>query len=294
MTANEEHLRSVRDNSFSVARTAGSRSERIGTDVGRVRPRIPIITYHSIDDSGSVVSTRPGVFRQQMSKLSDAGYRTITVGEFSDKVANGQWPAEKTVILTFDDGFENFLSEAAPVLQEHSFTATVYLVTDRCGQFNDWSGNPQELPRSPLLSWRQIRDLSACGFEFGSHTVTHPDLTKLDPDTVDAELSRSKIAIEDEIGKEVTSFAYPFGRMTSAVRNAVEFLYGSASSTNLGKVTDRSDFHSLERIDAYYLSNPSSMEKLDTHRMDAYLAFRQALRKVKAAVPLVQALSGSN
>ena len=284
MNLREEHLRSVRDNSSSVNRTLGSSREDTRTDLGRAVPRIPIITYHSIDDSGSVVSTKPSVFRQQMSKLSESGYRTITVGDFTDEVAAGRWPAAKTVILTFDDGFENFLSEAAPVLQEHSFTATVYLVTDRCGHFNDWSGNPQELPRSPLLSWTQIRELSAAGFEFGSHTVTHPDLTTLDPDAVEDEISRSKIAIEDEIGKEVKSFAYPFGRMTSAVRGAVENLYDSAGSTNLGKVTGRSDFHSLERIDAYYLSNPSSMGKLGTHRMDAYLAFRQALRKVKAAV----------
>ena len=277
----EELLLSVPDIS-SLPNDAGASNR----DTVRVqsRQRIPIITYHSIDDSGSVVSTTPGVFRQQMEKLSETGYRTITVGQLTDSLRAGHWPTEKTAILTFDDGFENFFTEAAPILQEFSFTGTVYLVTDHCGRFNDWTGNPPELPRSSLLSWSQIRELSSLGFEFGSHTVTHPDLTTLDPDAADDEISRSRIAIEDATGKKVKSFAYPFGRMTGAVRRAVENLYDSASSTNLGKITERSDLYSLERVDAYYLSNPRSLERMDTHWMDAYLAIRQALRTVKAAV----------
>jgi peptidoglycan/xylan/chitin deacetylase (PgdA/CDA1 family) len=248
------------------------------------RRAVPIITYHSIDTSGSVVSTTPEVFRKQITRLRESGYSSMTVGRFTDTVRSGQWPSEKTVILTFDDGFENFLTDAAPILDEHSFTATVYLVTDQCGRFNDWAGNPPGLPRSSLLSWDQVKQLSSSGFEFGSHTATHPDLTAIDPSSRDAELSRSKIAIEDAIGKKVKSFAYPFGRATGAVQRSVEKVYGSATSTNLGKVTGRSDMYSLERIDAYYLSNPRSLERLETHWMDTYLAIRQALRTVKAAV----------
>lgn len=267
-----------------IDRTEINTNERVRFETDQARRRIPIITYHSIDTSGSVVSTTPEVFRQQMAKLSGAGYRTITVGELTDSMRSGNWPTGKTAVLTFDDGFENFLTEAVPVLQSHSFTATTYLVTDRCGRFNDWNGNPAELPRSPLLSWSQVKELSELGFEFGSHTVTHPDLTTLDPDSTNNEISRSKAAIEDATGKAVKSFAYPFGRMTDSVRRAVENVYDSAVSTNLGKITERSDLYSLERIDAYYLSNPRSLEKMDTHWMDAYLAVRQALRTVKAAV----------
>jgi hypothetical protein len=80
--------------------------------------RIPILTYHSIDNSGSVVSTTPASFRLQMEALSRSGYRTLTVGQFTDRITAGQWPSEKTVVLTFDDGFENFFTEAVPVLQE--------------------------------------------------------------------------------------------------------------------------------------------------------------------------------
>lgn len=257
---------------------------RVATSSEDIPARIPVITYHSIDNSGSVVSTSPEVFSQQMKKLGEAGYRTATMADLAECARSDRWPSEKTVVLTFDDGFENFLTMAAPVLREFSFNATVYLVTDHCGRFNDWAGNPPELPRSRLLSWIQVKELADEGIEFGSHTATHPDLTALNADAAETEISRSKIAIEDAIGKEVTSFAYPYGRNNASVQRSVEKLYTSACSTNLGKVTRRSDLYHLERIDAYYLSNPASLEKLETQRMDAYLTIRQALRTVRRAV----------
>ena len=219
-----------------------------------------------------------------MKALRDRGYHTLTAGQLTEMVGEGCWPDAKTVVLTFDDGFENFLTHAFPVLQEHSFTATVYLVTSQCGRFNDWAGNPTELPRSRLLSWEQVNELSAHGIEFGSHTVSHPDLTRLDARAADVEICDSKAAIEDSVGKKVASFAYPFGRINATVKQSVRSNYSSACSTNLGKITHRSDFYSLERIDAYYLSDSRSLELIDTPWMDAYLGVRQALRRVKSAV----------
>jgi hypothetical protein len=174
--------------------------------------------------------------------------------------------------------------EDAPVLREFSFTATVFLVTSKCGEFNDWSGNPRELPRTRLLSWDQIRQLSEDGIEFGSHTMTHPELTSVSQDASAIEIARSKRVIEDAIGKPVVSFAYPFGRFTSSVRRLVEENYATACSTNLGRVRPTSDMHALERIDAYYLSNPRSLEKLESRWMDSYFSFRQALRNVRGAM----------
>ena len=219
-----------------------------------------------------------------MATLSAAGYRSRTLAEFADDVRSGTWPGPKTVILTFDDGFENFFTEAAPVLREFSFSATVFLVTSKCGGFNDWSGNPPELPRARLLSWGQIRQLSDEGIEFASHTLTHPELTCVSSDTSAIEITRSKTVIEDAIGKPVVSFAYPFGRFTSAVRRVVEDTYSTACSTNLGRVCPTSDMHALQRIDAYYLSNPKSLEKLESPWMDGYFSFRQALRNVRGAM----------
>ena len=244
---------------------------------------VPVITYHSIDDSGSVVSTSPEIFRQQIANLNDAGYRTLTLHDLAETVRTNDAPQENGIVLTFDDGFENFQTVAYPILEAVGFTATVFLVSDKCGRRNDWIGNPPDLPNSRLLSWGQVRELAACGIEFGSHTATHRDLTAIDEDAVLSELVRSKEAIGEATGKEATSFAYPFGRMNAVTKRLVADHYSSACSTNLGKVTGTSDIFALERIDAYYLSDPASMLKLNTHRMGAYLAVRQVLRSAKAA-----------
>jgi peptidoglycan/xylan/chitin deacetylase (PgdA/CDA1 family) len=246
--------------------------------------RIPIITYHSIDNSGSIVSTSPDTFRRQIAALSAEGYRSRTLAELAEDVQAGNWPDPKTVILTFDDGFENFYSEAAPVLSEYSFSATVFLVTSKCGEFNEWSGNPDNLPKSRLLSWDQIRELSDSGFEFGSHTMTHPELTTISPEASEIEIRQSRTVIEDAIGRPVVSFAYPFGRFTPSVRQLVEETYATACSTNLGRIKPGSDMHALERLDAYYLSNPRSLEHLGSRWMDGYFSFRQLLRNVRGSV----------
>lgn len=219
-----------------------------------------------------------------MATLSAAGYETLTLEELTEMTRCGRWPSRKSVILTFDDGFENFYKEAAPVLQDHSFTATVFLVTGKCGDFNDWSGNPSDFPRSPLLSWSQVKELSALGIEFGSHTVSHPDLTMLNPTSRENELTRSREHIENAIGKSAGSFAYPFGRSTFAVKRAVEETYASACSTNLGRVSPNSEVFFLERVDAYYLSNPKLLEMLQSRWLDGYFSARQLLRDIRSIV----------
>lgn len=245
---------------------------------------VPILTYHSIDDSGSVVSTPPGVFRRQMQHLKEAGYSAITLGRFAELRRNGEPHPERTVVLTFDDGFMNFYTEAFPVLAPYSFKATVFLVTSLCGRHNDWAGNPPDLPRSELLDWGQIRELDAHGIEFGSHTRTHPDLTRLSATTMKSEMTDSKTEISDRLGREVSTFAYPYGRVNPKVRQTAADNFEASCSTNLGKVNAKHDRASLNRIDAYYLSNQRLFEMMATPAFDNYLRFRQAMRRVRSIV----------
>ncbi len=246
--------------------------------------RVPIITYHSIDNSGSVVSTSPDVFQRQMKYLSDAGYTSLRLRELAASMKEGQNLPDKPVVLTFDDGFKNFYSHAFPVLSEYNLCATVFLVTDFCGKYNDWYGNPPELPRSELLSWSDIKALNDAGIEFGSHTRTHPDLTKLSSAAAEAEITQSKSAIEDVLGKETVTFAYPFGRKNASIRNIAASNFEASCSVELGKMTTRSDFSSLERIDAYYLKNQRLLEMLPSATFDRYMSVRQILRSVKSLV----------
>lgn len=246
--------------------------------------RIPIITYHSVDDSGSVVSTSPAVFQRQMKYLSDAGYTSLPLRELVSSLKEGSDLPSKPVVLTFDDGFKNFYSHAFPVLSEYGFTATVFLVTDFCGRHNDWGGNPRELPRSELLSWSETKVLSEAGIEFGSHTKTHPDLTKLTRAEAEDEIVESKAAIEDALGSEAVTFAYPFGRHNALIREIAASNFTASCSVELGKVTLRSDFSSLKRIDAYYLAKQRLFEMLPSATFDKYMSVRQTLRTAKAFV----------
>jgi len=246
--------------------------------------RVPIITYHSIDDSGSVISTAPSIFKRHVAALADAGYYSLTLRELVSRMNAGVPLPAKPVVLTFDDGFKNFYTEAYPILDTHGFTATVFLVTDHCGRFNDWAGNPKDFPRSELLSWEEIRELCDAGVEFGSHTRTHPDLMSISPSSLENEIAGSKASLDDELGVETVSFAYPFGRKDDRVKRTAAANFKAATSTVLGKVTPQSDLYALERLDAYYLSNPWILDRLDTAGFDRYMSFRQFLRNTKSLI----------
>ena len=89
---------------------------------------------------------------------------------------DGQPFRERTCVVTFDDGYETVYREAFPVLEELGFTATVFLITGYCGKQNSWPGHVSPVGEQLLLSWTQIEEMARHHIEFGSHTVTHPDL----------------------------------------------------------------------------------------------------------------------
>src|SRR5205085_263883 len=113
------------------------------------------------------------------------------------------------VMITFDDGYADFVDHAAPLLRRHGFTAMVFLVSDRIGSTNEWDTVYGET--LPLLDWEVVRSLQAEGIDFGSHTATHPKLTGLSPAQVVRELARSRATLEQRLERRVTAVAYPHG-----------------------------------------------------------------------------------
>lgn len=246
--------------------------------------KVPVLTYHSIDASGSIISVTPEVFRRQMKFLSEAGYNAVSMIDLINSLIEQKPIFPKTVALTFDDGFQNFYTTAFPILEQYGFKATVFLVTDFCGKNNDWADNPPKLPPSKLLSWREIKELNGRGIEFGAHTRTHPDLTRISLSQTEREIVESKAIIEDSLGGAATSFAYPYGKFNRSVRQIAEKNYLAACSADLGKAARTSDFFALERVDAYYLSNPKIFDSLGSKTFEQYLRFRQSLRDVKSLI----------
>lgn len=246
--------------------------------------KFPVLTYHSIDPSGSVISKSHKEFKSEMELLREIGFRAVSLDTFLNELRENGKPAEKTVVLTFDDGFRNFYEDALPILNNCGFGATVFLVAAFCGKHNDWEGNPPELPRSQLMSWNEIREAANAGIEFGSHTMTHRSLARLKPGEVKAELIDSKKMIEDKLGKKVSTFAYPFGEYNDFVKRSASEQYDAACSTLLGKVSRKSDIYALERLDAYYLSNRKILGMIESSIFDGYIGCRNVLRKFRAAI----------
>ncbi len=179
---------------------------------------VPILTYHSIDDEGGPTSVRPDIFRRQMTALRNRKVECIPLKDLQ-KVRDN--PGKSYVAITFDDGYENIFTNAFPVLRENGLTATVFLVSDFLGGFNEWEP-VSEVPRLRHLSAEQVVEMSRCGIEFGSHTCSHPNLTRISGDDARKEIGGSKRHIENLVQQDVASFCYPYGSVNEGIRNLVE------------------------------------------------------------------------
>ncbi len=244
------------------------------------RAPVPILTYHSLDDSGSVISVAPDAFEQHLAILADRGWTGIRLDTLLDAWAGRGALPERPVVITFDDGFRNLLERGVPALARHGFGATVFVVTGWAGKAGDWPGQG-DVPRLPLLGWDEVREVSDAGVEVASHTVSHPHLPDVGAEKVASELDASKAVLEEQLGKQVTSFAYPYGDLDDAVVAATRQRYRGAVTVRLGTAKPADDPLLLPRLDVYYLREPKVFATLGTARGAAYLAARGVLRGVK-------------
>lgn len=176
----------------------------------RPEPGIAVLMYHSIsnDSEPGVASyyqlvTSPARFRQHLQWLRDGGYTVVRLDEAARLIGQSPIP-KRTVVITFDDGFRDFLLHAWPVLHEFGFPATMFLATSYIGD------RRQSFKGRECLTWQEVRELSAGGVSFGSHTVRHPVLRHLSWAEVRQELAESRVQIENALGTPVGAFAYPY------------------------------------------------------------------------------------
>jgi len=244
----------------------------------------PILTYHSLDESGSVTSVRPQFFHEHMHSLARRGFVGISLSQLLDGWDNITPLPARPVVLTFDDGFANLLEHAAPLLSELGFRATIFVVSGRCGQTNDWPNQAPDIPRLPLLSWSELAQMVTAGFEMGAHSVTHRPLTEITQAEAEREIVESKETIEQRMGRPVNTFAYPFGVFSRANYEVVRKHFRGACSVELGKARRENDRHQLPRLDVYYLRQPALFQLFETLPGQAYLGLRGAGRNVRAGL----------
>lgn len=248
----------------------------------RPTPCIDILMYHSVSDAGGATSVAPGVFADQMRAIADAGLPVLTMDDYL-AVAEGRVAMPKhAVVITFDDGFEDFGNTAWPILQRHGFRPIVYLPTAFVGRAEGWRGIGS--PPRKLMGWDRIKGLAADGVLFGSHTVSHPDLGALTPDAVGAELTRAKEVIARHLDRPVQHFAPPYGLAGAAVRAKIAEHYKTSVGTRLGQAGPGADLHDLPRLEMFYFTDMRHWHRHLAGRGAVYLAKRRALRAVRGAI----------
>lgn len=181
--------------------------------------------YHNIaipHHEGSLRSlyVTPRMFRFQMWYLKVAGFKIVTLNEILSFI-NGEIADDKLIALTFDDGYQDFYENAYPVLREYGYPSTVFLVSDLIGKENLWDYQERGI-RKRLLAWERIIEMKNRGVVFGSHSKTHPFLSKLSDAEIAHEVKGSKDAIEERLDMPVEFFCYPSGDYDERVVNAVK------------------------------------------------------------------------
>lgn len=211
---------------------------------------VPILMYHSIQNvpKSEVMRSlhvKPQAFALQMWLLKKLGYRGCSVSEAIRALSEPT--GEKLVALTFDDGYENFLSNGLPILKRFGFNATVYIVSNLIGAHNQWDLNTG-ISKNKLMTRSQINQCLRDGMEIGCHGATH--LSLLDPKAnLETEITQAKQDLEAVIQQPATAFCYPYGHFDVKAVCAVESNgFSSAVTMTRSRARSGDDLFRLPRI----------------------------------------------
>ncbi|MEU3840881.1 polysaccharide deacetylase family protein [Streptomyces sp. NPDC028635] len=204
--------------------------------------RIPILNYHCLSDDPAPwiadYTVTPGDFARHLDLIVAGGRTVVPVSRLAE-AATGRRPLPRDpVVITFDDGFADFADIAAPALAARGLPSTFYAAT---GSLEGRHRRETVFPPHPMVSWSRLPELEEQGVEIGAHSHTHRDLDLADPRVAAYEVVRSKELLEDALGHEITSFAYPYGHFTTRLLRVVaECGYDSACAvrSRLSRVGD--------------------------------------------------------
>jgi peptidoglycan/xylan/chitin deacetylase (PgdA/CDA1 family) len=211
--------------------------------------KVPILMYHEIIDENNdnrelfkimqrTYFVGRDKFEEQLAYLKTGGYRTVTLREMVQYIEDpATFPLpEKSVILTFDDGYHGNYAHAFPLLKKYGFSAVFFVTIKLVG--------------TPLmLSWSQMKEMTSGGMSIQSHTMTHPFLKQLSDDEITRELRDSKLAIEGQLGAAVEYIALPNGSYGPSYKKIAQMTgYAGGCSSQIGYATRSSDRYLLRRI----------------------------------------------
>jgi peptidoglycan/xylan/chitin deacetylase (PgdA/CDA1 family) len=225
--------------------------------------RIPVLMYHSIDDSSAPACVKIRRFDEQMSYLKRSGYQAVHLDAVYEYLLQGASLPAKPVVITFDDGYRDNMLNAYPILKKYWMCFTIFLATDYIGSSNRWNASEGVVQRV-ILTWEEANDLAKDPLvSLQAHTCSHPRLTKIPMNRVREELIKSKQIIEDRLGRPCNHFAYPYGDFNDFVRNEVQGAgFHTACSTFWGHIRSGDDSFSLNRIGLRNQDNLSAFKRV--------------------------------
>ncbi len=241
-------------------------------------PRVSILMYHSIGASNVLFTVRADDFARQLEYLWQKGYAVVAFSKLVDSLENGQKIADKTVVLTFDDGYCDVYKNAWPLLKKYNFPATVFLPTAFIGkEMRNSQGTEIE-----LLNENQIKEMADSGLiEFGSHAHSHPRLKEIDDRVFGEELKMSKNIIEQITQKSCRFFAYPKGHFRPSFEKILaenDFL--AALTVKEGLISPGDNLFTLKRNFIYSKGGFNQFKGKLTYSVLFYNGFKKIVKKL--------------
>ncbi|MGO7072967.1 glycosyltransferase [Rhizobium johnstonii] len=217
-----------------------------------VTTSVPILMYHRIAEDGPAALRRfrtpPEIFRKQMQFLRRQGYYSVTAQNLANLLRSGKPIQGRPVMLSFDDAYLDFQTNAYPILAENDFSADVFVVTDKVGGRSDWDSAHGE--PAPLMSWSHIQELHQKGISFGSHLASHTPASAMDNEALLAEAILSRDALQSRLGAPVESIALPYGGTDFRVPGILALAgYSVGFTTRPAKATFSDNFFALPRFE---------------------------------------------
>ena len=252
---------------------------RAGPAEATVRVRA-ILTYHSIDESGSPVSVGAAVFRDHVRWLGGGRVKVLPLDEL---LRAGDH--EDAVALTFDDAFRNFAEVAAPLLLGQGLPVTLFVVSDHVGGTNAWSGRgDSSVPTLPLCDWDTLATLRDRGVTIGSHSRRHPSLVTRRGAELEDEVAGCQARIAGQLGVTPRTFCYPYGSVDEEVAAVVRRTHAVAVTTELRALRPHEDPMRIPRLDMYYFRAPGALEAWGSPAFRGRLALRAFARGARELV----------
>jgi peptidoglycan/xylan/chitin deacetylase (PgdA/CDA1 family) len=242
-----------------------------------------IIAYHAVSDIRSPISIPASQLEHDLRRLGDAGFVFVTLDACADWLERKCDLPARSACVTFDDAYESVVIHGAPILQKMNVPATVFAIGARLGGDNQWYGQWRQIPRMPLATAAQLRELVSAGIAIGAHSWSHPRLTDLDDEGLRREIVEGADRLEQTLGAPVRHLAYPYGIFGPREVAVARTRFRTAVAARPG-LTDRgANAHDLPRMDGHDLRLAVRAGLFDAWALRPYLRLRAALRNARRA-----------